>query len=339
MGLGAGKCIAIDDASAVAEARRAASTLAAALGFDETDAGDLAIVVSEIASNIHKHAGEGHIVLQAVELGGGVGIDVLGLDRGPGIADLKRSRRDGFSTTGSSGNGLGAIDRIALLYDVYSPPGRGTAVLARMAQRKAPKETNGAHFAVSGVCIPRSGEDACGDDWFARRSGHGLMLGVSDGLGHGYAAADASAAARRVFCDAPPSSPAALLEKMHQSMRGTRGAAVAIADIDLDRRSVDFAGIGNVVALLSSPAGTRHCVSHNGIVGGDRAPRIQQFSYPVATEAVFIMHSDGLSTHWDLDAYAGLLARDPSLIAGVLFRDFKRDRDDATVVVAKGRLS
>jgi anti-sigma regulatory factor (Ser/Thr protein kinase) len=335
MGVAAGTCVAVHDASAVSEARRTASDLARRIGFDAQQASDLAIVVTEIASNIHKHAGDGCVVMHPVELGGGIGVDVLGLDNGPGIADLPQSRRDGFSTAGTAGTGLGAIGRLALFSDVYSAPGRGTAVLARMAQQES---SNGnSPFAVGGLCLPKNGEDFCGDDWFMRQTAQSVTIAVSDGLGHGMAAADASGAARRVFSDTADMSPAALLERMHRSMRATRGAAVAIANIDLQRQVVDYAGVGNVVALLLSDAGSRHCVSHNGIVGGDRAPRIQPFSYPVARDPILIMHSDGLSSHWNLDAYAGLTARDPGLIAGVLYRDFSRARDDVTVVVVKGR--
>jgi len=50
---------------------------------------------------------------------------------------------------------------------------------------------------------------------------------------------------------------------------------------------------------------------------------------------MLVLHSDGLVSHWSLDAYPGLAARDPSLIAGILYRDFTRGRDDVTVVVAK----
>jgi hypothetical protein len=50
---------------------------------------------------------------------------------------------------------------------------------------------------------------------------------------------------------------------------------------------------------------------------------------------LLVMHSDGLATHWNLDQYPGLVGRRPSLIAGVLYRDFARGRDDVTVVVAK----
>ena len=50
------------------------------------------------------------------------------------------------------------------------------------------------------------------------------------------------------------------------------------------------------------------------------------------------MHSDGVKTHWTLEDYPGLVRRHPGLVAGLLFRDFRRERDDATVIVARHSL-
>lgn len=61
--------------------------------------------------------------------------------------------------------------------------------------------------------------------------------------------------------------------------------------------------------------------------------RRQAFTYPWSPDAVVVLHSDGLRTRWRLDAYPGLARRHPSLIAGVLYRDFARRRDDVTVLV------
>ena len=60
------------------------------------------------------------------------GVEILALDKGPGIRDLERSLRDGYSTAGGAGTGLGAISRLSSEFDVYSPPGKGTALLARI---------------------------------------------------------------------------------------------------------------------------------------------------------------------------------------------------------------
>jgi hypothetical protein len=75
-------------------------------------------------------------------------------------------------------------------------------------------------------------------------------------------------------------------------------------------------------------------VSHNGTAGLE-ARKIQEFTYPWQDNAILIMHSDGLATKWKLEGYPNLINKHPSLIAGVLYRDFKRGTDDVTVVVVK----
>jgi hypothetical protein len=124
---------------------------------------------------------------------------------------------------------------------------------------------------------------------------------------------------------------------VHAALRSTRGAAVAIVAVDADRRLATFCGLGNIGAVVISADGSRHSmVSQNG-TAGHRASRIQEFSYPLSARAMIVMFSDGLASHWDLAAYPGLLTRQPSIIAGVLYRDFSRGRDDLTVVVVKPR--
>ena len=79
-------------------------------------------------------------------------------------------------------------------------------------------------------------------------------------------------------------------------------------------------------------------VSHNGTVG-HIAPRIREFTYDFAGNPLVILHSDGLTSRWDLAAYPGLASQHPSLIAGVLLRDHRRARDDASVVAVRPRCS
>ena len=62
---------------------------------------------------------------------------------------------------------------------------------------------------------------------------------------------------------------------------------------------------------------------------------IQVFTAPWPAGALVLLHSDGLASHWTLDRYPGLSARYPTLVAGVLYRDHRRGRDDTTVVVAR----
>jgi anti-sigma regulatory factor (Ser/Thr protein kinase) len=323
----------VREASAVAEARREVTDLARAVGFDASGIGRVALVVTEAATNLVKHTPQGQLLARAFDRDGVAVIEVLALDQGPGIANIGESLRDGYSTAGSPGTGLGAIKRLSDEFDLYSAPGKGVALLAQLWSRRPPRGSSPAPLVVGVVCLPKSGEVACGDAWAVEwRGGHCVIL-VADGLGHGADAAAAAMAAVNALRTHPQLAPDALIEFAHGALRGTRGAALAVADIDLSRE-VRFAGIGNIAGLTRSPDSTRHMVSHAGIVGHE-VRKIQEFVYPWTQDSLLIMHSDGMATHWNLDQYPGLAGRHPSLIAGVLYRDFARGRDDVTVLVAK----
>jgi len=75
-------------------------------------------------------------------------------------------------------------------------------------------------------------------------------------------------------------------------------------------------------------------VSHPGTVGHELA-RIHEYDYAWPTGSLLILHSDGARTRWAVDAYPGLVRRDPALVAGVLYRDFERGNDDVTVVALR----
>ena len=177
----------------------------------------------------------------------------------------------------------------------------------------------------------------CGDDWAWRLRDSRLDIFVADGLGHGLPAHEAATAATRVFAAGHELRPGRLVEDVHAALRPTRGAAVAALSVDLERRTATYAGLGNIGGVVLHPTGARHSmVSHNGTAGATAA-RIQEFHYPVPSGAIVVMFSDGLATQWDLGAYPGLQQRSASVIAGVLYRDFSRRRDDVTVVVARER--
>jgi anti-sigma regulatory factor (Ser/Thr protein kinase) len=323
----------ISEASAAAEARRAATALAQTLGFDATASGRVAIVVTEAATNLARHSVQGQLLLRAVECEGVAGLETLALDQGPGMANVGECLRDGYSTAGGQGSGLGAMMRQADEFDIHSMAGKGTAVFARVWSRKPPVSNRLPRLEIGVVCLPKPGETAYGDAWAVeQRGGHCVIL-VADGLGHGPDAAAASMEAVKVLRTQAHLAPAALIEFAHGALRSTRGAAVAVAELDL-AKEVRYAGIGNIAGVTLAPGSDRHMVSHNGIVGHEMR-KVQEFVYPWSSDALLVMHSDGLATHWDLDHYPGLASRHPSLIAGVLYRDFTRGRDDVAVLVAK----
>lgn len=326
--------IAITEQSQTGEARRASLALATRLGFEETERGKVGLLVTEMANNLILHAGRGVIVLRAIAQNDLLGIEVLALDQGSGMVDVEECLQDGFSTAGTAGNGLGAIRRLSDFFEIYSQPNKGTALLAHM-WAKTSLHSLPRSIEIGVVALPKRGEEVSGDAWaWDGDDRRGLFL-VVDGLGHGPAAASAASAAIRVFHDHHHQSPQRIVEAAHAALRSTRGAALAIAEINFEQQTVCFAGIGNIAASISSATEHHNLMSYNGTVGHE-VRKIKEFTYPWYLNGLLTMHSDGISTQWNLDRYPGLSQKHPSLIAGVLHRDFHRERDDVTMLVAKG---
>ncbi len=323
--------IPVIETSQVGEARRRAMDFASQLNFNETERGRVAIVVTEIAGNLVKHATDGELLLRIL-CGDREGLEILALDKGAGMNNVSECLRDGFSTGGTPGTGLGAISRMADFFDIYSLPAVGTAVVAHLWATPPKNATN---LKIGAVNIALASEQVCGDAWavITVETGRHLVI-VADGLGHGELAFEASNQAIRVAKAHYQCSPKEILELMPQALRSTRGAAVAISLIDSNQQLVHFVGVGNIAGSIIA-AESRSMVSYNGIVG-HQIRKLQEFTYPFATGATLILSSDGLATGWKLDRYPGLIVKHPSLIAGVLYRDFKRLRDDVSVVAVRG---
>jgi anti-sigma regulatory factor (Ser/Thr protein kinase) len=327
----------VHDESHIGEARRGAVDYAKQRGFSEEAAGRVAIVATELASNLVKHSKEGTFLCHAVEENGEVGIELASLDKGPGISDVGAALADGYSTAGSMGGGLGAIRRLSTSFAVYSLPTQGTVIIARVM--RVPVRGTLAEPSWGAFCQPKRGEEVCGDGYEVIIDANGFDMLVADGLGHGPSAAEASQTALRLFREARRLRPKEALEEIHAGMRATRGAAIAIARWRPDEKKLTFAGIGNVTAAIIADGKEKRLVSHNGTVG-HAVRRVDEFEYPVTGEnPVVILHSDGLSNSWKFSAYPGLLQSHPSLIAAVLLRDFGRGHDDATILVAKAPVS
>ena len=326
------RSIRVGEMSGVGEAQRVAAAGARELGFGETAMGRVAIVARELASNLVKHAGGGVIVVRLVEVPEVPCVEFLALDRGPGIRNVGESLRDGQSTAGSLGAGLGAVRRLSSVFDLYAPPGAGAAVLSRISAR-APKLTLPLDPATIGaVCLSLDDELACGDAWAAHQSTERTLVMVADGLGHGPVAAAAAVEAVHTFRVHVELGPADLVTAIDAALRPTRGAAVAVAEVLSQPSVVNYAGLGNIAARIYEGGNVRHLATSDGTAGtGTR--KTTRYTYPWPSDGVLFMHSDGLDSHWDLDGYPGLLNRHPSLVAGVLLRDHRRERDDVTVVV------
>ncbi|MEA2720426.1 MAG: hypothetical protein QOJ39_2290 [Candidatus Eremiobacteraeota bacterium] len=323
--------IRIDDGSAVGRVRRAATRLANQLDFSEHRAGEVAIAATEIGTNLFRHADNGAIAVRVRREADTAAVELIGIDSGPGVANLGSLLSDGRSTAGTLGIGLGAIVRLATWFDAQSTPGRGTVMLATFWRGAAPAAPPG----IAMLTRAMSGESVCGDACAVRTHDGVTTLVLVDGLGHGPLAAVAASAAVRAFREADPAeSPAALLRRFDIALRRTRGAAASVARLDPGARSVVVAGVGNVAVWVDDGERRSGAPGRPGIVGANAKPA-REYALPMPADALVVLHSDGLSSKWDLGAYAGLRMRDPHLAAAVLLRDAGIRHDDASVIVAK----
>lgn len=320
------------DASHVAAARMSAQRMARALEFDETRAGRVAIVATEAVTNMLKHAGGGTFAVRSLSRDGALGMEMLAIDSGPGMSDSVHSRRDGVSTTGTPGNGLGAMDRLSDEMELYSNRGGGTIVRMMLwALDTVPARRS---HDVGAVCIPKPGESVCGDAWDVVTHEAGATFLVADGLGHGPDAQRASVSAVEVLRRHPTEGPIRILDVAHARLKPTRGAAVAVIRHDVDAGEVAFAGVGNIAAVVLEAGARRPMVSHSGIVGHN-VHKSQEYRYPWKKGGMLVAHSDGLESQWDLGTLPGIVDCHPSVIAAALYRAYSRRRDDCTVVVAR----
>lgn len=322
----------ITDPSSVGEVRRTALLTAQRLGFDETRAGELALLATESSRNVLIHGGGGQVIVSGIKERAKALARILAMDNGPGIPNLAQAMADGFSTAGTMGGGMGAMKRMASKLEIFTGR-KGTIVLLELGQ--APSANS---LQMAGLAVPFPGERFCGDGWTWHHAADRTLIFLIDGLGHGWEASEAAREAIAAFHKRmnaeTPSTPAQILQYVHDALRKTRGGVAAVAELRPRERSLTYAGIGNISAVLLSAGASRSLVSHNGTLGVAMS-RVQEFRVDWPSDAVLVLHSDGLQSRWDLDAYAGLAVRHPALIGGALLRDFRRHRDDASVVVVK----
>lgn len=319
----------ISETAQAGAARRAAAALGEEAGLAEAARADLAIVATEMATNLARHAVGGVLLLRLRRQDEVTGVELVAIDRGPGMSDVTESARDGHTTAGTLGIGLGSISRQATECHAYSKVGSGTVLAATVWSGPATSPPW-----VAGVSRPIAGEQVCGDSYAAREIDGRRQVLVCDGLGHGPLASVAARGAVAGFLSAPALRPKALLDRLHEHVQHTRGVVAAVAELEAD--VVRFAGVGNIAATIVDGVRRRAMVSFPGIVGQPRRES-KELEYALPGGALVILHSDGLTDKWDLGAYPGLVRQAPVVVAATVLRDAARRRDDAAVLVARSR--
>ena len=326
--------VVVRDQSDGANARRTAVRAAERARFDSALQGRVSLIAAELTSNLVKHTGQGgYLLINSVVPPTGAGaVELVAIDKGPGMVNPAAAFEDGYSSTGSLGAGMGTIRRQASYFEIYSLADRGTAILARIA---ADGHSGEPEIDVGVLSVPKDGEDVSGDGWAACHVPSGIQLLVVDGLGHGMLAHDAAVLAVDTFRSIAGGQPLDVLRTLHAPLRSSRGATAGVFTIDTQARALTYCGVGNIGAAVVTADRSRKLVSLNGTIGREPV-QFKQFSTEWDPNSLLVAHSDGLTTRWRLDE-PGLAAKDPTLIAAVLFRDFARELDDVTVVVARQR--
>jgi len=112
----------------VVQVRQAVRLRAVELGFSLVDQTKIVTAASELARNTLTHGGGGQATIEVVVDGVRRGLRLGFEDDGPGIADVEKAMKDGFSTAGGLGLGLSGAKRLSNEFSISSAPGLGTRI-------------------------------------------------------------------------------------------------------------------------------------------------------------------------------------------------------------------
>ena len=305
-------------------------------GFTPVRVGEIDIIVSELTSNLVKHAGGGELFYRLHESLGVWTFEILCTDKGPGIENVTQMMRDGASTTKTLGQGLGALQRLSDFFQLYSLRGWGTIVYCKVVSVRPPLISPPKNvFDIKAVCVPKAGESVCGDGYCIKRFPEETHVFMGDGLGHGEKAHDAIAAACESFNACGEITPVEIIRFIHASVKRTRGLVGTVAVLNHTQKQWQICGVGNISTRLYSGLMFKHYLAYNGIIGLNIPGTMQSFTMPAENNHMLMMCSDGLRTRWDLSRYNGFNRYDPTVVAAMLYKDFVRGTDDASVLIGR----
>ena len=320
--------------SKVGAARRAARTVAESIGFDPATCEEIGLAMTELATNLIKHAQGGKLTLTPLADSGRVGLEIESCDDGPGIADVEQALADRFSTAGTRGTGLGAVNRLMDELDITSEHGRGTRIVCRKLVRQQAASIRPCPLAFGVATRPRHPGTDNGDAFVVKQWSESALVGVIDGLGHGQLAHRAAQAARQYVeghFDLPLDQ---IFRGTGRACRATRGVVMALARFDWGEGRLAFASLGNIEARVFPGSKSFPFSIRRGVLGLN-APDALVTKHPWPPDHIFVLHSDGLRTHWNWKDFPGLAEQPAPALAQEFLRLLAKEEDDATVIVVR----
>lgn len=328
--------IRIDDSSAVGYARRQINEFCRnlVLPFSDLDLGNIALLSTELGTNLVKHAGSGELVVHPLRIHDAVGLQILAIDHGPGFKTGYESPEEGKSSTGTLGYGLGGIRRIARVFDIISIKGEGVVLLCQYWPPTMQGVLDAFDLSFGGVNAPKPGETVSGDSWTIEMVGDRYRIFFAYGLGHGIGASEAAIKGVVLFKKYKTRPLEELVHLLHQGLQSSRGIVLSILEIDLQRHALSHIGVGNISTKIISRAKQQNLLSTNGTVGY-HINRLYKNDIELIDKCFIILHSDGIRNDWDNFPFDTLWDHHPSVIAGLLYHRYTRASDDASCVVIK----
>lgn len=325
----------VEDRSYFAILKKEIHALAVGAGFNEVRVGEVDIIVAELVSNLVKHAGGGQVWVKLIEENGMQGIEIISIDNGPGMTDVSRMVADGVSTKNTLGQGLGAMQRLSDVFQVYSQKDWGTVLLLRKFKEDLPNFKKKPKEEIRAVVLPKPGETACGDGFYHTITKEHIKIFLGDGLGHGPDAAHAVTAAGDAFLNCSEVEPVEMIRHINNEVKKTRGLVGTVAIFDLSQKKWKVCGVGNISTRIISPANAKNLMAYNGIIGLNvpRTLNAQEVDYEKGQQ--LIMCSDGIKSKWDTIRYAAIQRYDASILSTSLLKDYARNTDDMSVAVCK----
>ena len=325
--------IPIDQLFDCALAQQTARQIACGLGFEEQASEEIVLVVAELASNLVKHAGRGTLTLRPLNQGEKIGIEVETEDHGPGMSDVEEAFKDGYSTGGGLGYGLGTVNRLMDELEVSSTAALGTRILCRRWLRAKADKAIFHGWQVGVATRPRHFAAANGDAFVIHEWNGQLIAGVIDGLGHGEPAQEAALAAQSYVRSHYDSEFDRLFCGVSRACRGTRGVVMALARFE-SPTTMTLANLGNIEMRPWTGAERLQIIVQRGFLGvRENHVRVQQHRWDPSW--MLVLHSDGLRTHWQWADFPGLEREPPQAVANKLLGILAKKDDDATILAVK----
>jgi len=303
------------------------------VGMDAARIAEVDIITAEMTSNLFKYADGGEILFGTFNENGTPYVELISIDKGPGMRNPSRMMQDGMSTSNTLGAGLGSIKRLSDTFDLYSIVGWGTVVLSRIYVGTKPSQKKG--LLIRPIVVSKPGEHTSGDGFTFKINTKGFKVMLGDGLGHGPAANLAVNEGAKAFRIFPDASPVETLRFVHSSIKKTRGMVANVTTFDNDKGEWSTAGIGNIASKWIGPSGSKNQMSYNGIVGHNIPNTMNDQKFSVSEYNQLVLCSDGIKTRWEISKYHGILHHDPSILAAAIYKDHARHTDDMSVIVIK----